>query len=362
MCRTQASLRIALFLGGFLAGCSSGSSSGPVEAARQAEPAPPPSPAQGESEESKKQEKDPTTELVIGVDAEAFQSQGMTIGQVEIIAKVDGLIAATETRLASNGPLFPHELRLNPPKDKPDAAVEIEVIARDRPDASLPPIVTRRATTRFVKGKTTLAYVFLEIRCNTFPLLGGGGPSGPTCAAPTTCVAGRCVPAELSPLTDYRADWAKNPPSACGTGAPEVTVGEGEGALTPLADGATVSLEQGPQCGHHLWLSLRMKNLAQSATTTTLAATQPGSGIAVPATAYAYAWGPSDGGACNLVGLRFQLDISGAKAADFTGKPLDLTVELKDKAGHTAKATRHLNIASEVKIIPGRGCGSGPSG
>ena len=92
--------------------------------------------------------------------------------------------------------------------------------------------------------------MFLEVRCNTFSLLGGGGPTGPTCAAPTTCIAGRCGPSELPPLTDYRADWAKSPPSACGTGAPELVIGQGESALAPLADGATVQLEEGPQCGH----------------------------------------------------------------------------------------------------------------
>jgi hypothetical protein len=365
MCRSLASSLLAATLAAALAaaaGCSTATTDPGADGAQKAVADPTPIAHEGESEESKKQEKDPTTELVVGIDAEVFQSQGYVIGQLDVVVKVDGLVAATEALDPAKGPLFPHELRLNPPKDKPEAAVEIEVIARDRPDPAVPPIVTRRATTHFVKGKTTLAYVFLEIRCNTFPLLGGGGPSGPTCAAPTTCVAGRCVPAELPPLTDYRADWAKNPPSACGTGAPELTVGQGEGTLDPLPEGATVSLEQGPQCGHHLWLSLRMKNIAQSGTITTLTATQPGSTVAVPATAFPYAWGPSQGGACDLVGLRFQLDSGGATAADFVGKPLDVTVHLKDKAGHTATATRHVNVAAEIKIIPGRNCGSGPSG
>lgn len=340
-----------------LAGCSSSSSDAPpADAAQQAAPAPAPV-HPGESEQSKAQEKDGATAIVVGVDAESFQSQGFSIGQVEIVAKVGGLVAASETLLASSGALFPHELKLNPPKDDPTALVEIEVTARDRADASTPPIVTRRATTHFVKGATKLAYVFLEVRCNTFPLLGGGGPSGPTCAAPTTCVAGKCVSPELPALTDYRADWPTNPPSACGTGAPELTVGQGESALAPLAEGETVTLEEGPQCGHHLWFSLRMKNLAQSGTITTLSATQPGSAIAVPATAYPYAWGPSEAGACDLVGVRFQVDASGAKASDFLGKPLDVKVELKDKAGHTATATRRVNIATEMKIIPGRNCG-----
>jgi hypothetical protein len=340
--------------------CSS--SSPPDEAPNDSKNAPGPSPAPvhpGESDESKKQPKDATTALVVGIDAESFQSQGMPINELDVVVKVDGLVAANETLSATSVALFPHEVKLNPPKDKPEALVEIEVIGRDRADTSVPPIVTRLATTHFVKGSTKLAYVFLEVRCNTFPLLGGGGPTGPTCTAPTTCIAGKCVSSELPPLIDYRADWAKNPPSACGTGTPELIVGQGETALASLADGATVQLEEGPQCGHHLWLALRMKNLAQSGTITTISATQPGSAIAVPATSFPYAWGPSEGGACDLVGLRFQVDNGGAKASDFLGKPLDVKVDLQDKAGHTATAIRHVNIASDMKVIPGRNCGMG---
>lgn len=367
MCRTQTrsrrrSLAAGLLAAGLLAACSSSSSSS--DAADDGTRGTDTTPAkEGESKESKEKEKDPATALVVGVDAEDFRSQGFTLGQLDVVVKVDGLVAANETVLAASGPLFPHELKVNAPKDRPEAAVEIEVVARDRPDATMPPIVSRLASTHFVKGTTKLAYVFLEVRCNTFPLLGGGGPSGPTCAAPTTCVAGRCVASELPALVDYRADWATSPPSACGTGTPEISaVAQGETAFDPLPDGATVTLEEGPQCGHHVWLGLRMKNLAQSGTVTTVSATQPGTGVAVPASAYPYAWGPSDGGACDLLGLRYQLDSNGTPAADFLGKPLDVKIELKDKAGHTATATRHVNVAPQMKVIPGRNCGAGPSG
>lgn len=353
------SLHVGLFLAGLTAGCSSSSSD---VSSSGSDGGPGPSPTNDGGPLPPVPERDTDTELVIAVDAEDFRSQGLQIGQLEIIAKVEGVEAAHETLLAASGPLFPHELRIHPPKDKPEAAVTIEVIARDRPDVTMPPIVTRLATTKFVSRRSKLAYVFLEIRCNTFPLLGGGGPSGPTCAAPTTCVSGRCVSAELPALTEYRADWANNPPSACGTGAPELTLGQGESTLAPLAENETITLEEGPQCGHHMWLSLRMKNLAQSGTITTFTATQPGTAVVVPATAFPYAWGPSEGGACDLVGLRFQLDASGTQASEFLGKPLDLKVEAKDKAGKTATTTRRVNIATEMKLIPGRNCGSGPSG
>jgi hypothetical protein len=341
------------------------SSSSPSSEGDTTGPGPDSSPAKqdGESEESKQQPKDPSTALVVGVDAEDFRAMGFNLGQVSITATVDGLVAAKETLLAADGPLFPHELKLSAPKNKPDAYVVIDVVARDRPDESLPPIVTRRASTRFVKGSTKLAYVFLEVRCNTFPLLGGGGPSGPTCTAPLTCVAGQCVHSDLPTLVDYHADWPTNPPSACGTGTPEISdVAQGETALEPLPDGAVVTLEEGPQCGHHVWLGLRMKNLAQSGTVTTISATQPGSAITVPASAYPYSWAPGAGGTCELPGLRYQLDTGGVKPADFLGKPLDVKFELKDKAGHTATATRRVNVAAEMKVIPGRNCSSGPSG
>lgn len=361
MCRTSAGLAL-LFFGLFVA-CSSSAGNDGVDPRR---------PAPGPIVDPKKDpavdpSKDPATQIVLGVDAEAFSSLGMNIGAVEIVTKIDG-VEAREIVDAAKGPLFPHELHLYAPRNKLDAVVEIEVLARESATSTNPPLVARQAKAQFVKGTTKLAYVLLEIRCNHAPLAGGSAPYGPTCEAPTTCIGGACVTSDLPPLSDYYAGWAKNPPSACGTGTPELTIGQGEKALQPLADGASVTLEEGPQCGHHMWLSLRMKNLAQSGTITTLSASQPGTGITAPATAYPYAWGASGSGACDLVGLRFQLDGAGAKPADFLGKPLDIKVEATDKAGRTVTSVRHVTIAPEMTVIPGRNCsggvgnGGGPGG
>lgn len=369
MCRSSLrlpSLRFVAALVGTLAAlpplaCSSSpSGSIPSGAAgdEAAKPSPSPAPTVNPGDQTK-DEKDPSTEIIVGIDAENFRSQGYLVDLLDVVAKVDGVVAAKETLEAEKVTLFPREVRLLAPKAKPDALVEIEVTARDKgslTSPSMPPIVSRRATARFVKGKSLLAYVFLEVRCNTFPMMGGGGPSGPTCAAPTTCIGGACRSAELGPLPDYRTDWAKNPPSACGTGTPEIEIAQGETKLEPLADGATIALERGPQCGHHLWLAVRMKNLAQSGTTTVLSATQPGGGVTVPATGFPYAYAGADGGACEIAGLRFQVDASGAQAAAFLGKPLDLTIEATDKAGRKATAVRHVVVANEVKITPGLPC------
>jgi hypothetical protein len=90
-----------------------------------------------------------------------------------------------------------------------------------------------------------------------------------------------------------------------------------------------------------------MKDLSQYGTITTIAGAQPGGGKSIPPTAYAYGWSPSSGGACELVGLRFQLDVGGNPIDDFLGKPLDLTVSAKDKAGHDASVIRHVQIAKD---------------
>lgn len=300
---------------------------------------------------------DPTTAMVIGIDGEAFSSQGFIIGKLEVTAKIDGVEKVRETYEKSATPFFPREIRIAPPASKPDAEVDIEVVARDSSTSpGMPPIVTRRAHARFVKGKTTLAYVFLEIRCNTLPLAGGGVPSGPTCAEPLTCIGGTCRSADLGDLPDYRADWPTNPPSACGNGTPEIDIAQGESNVDDLPSDTTLQLERGPQCGHHVWIAVRMKGLAQSGVTTTLSATQPGTSLSVPATAYPYAYASTAPGSCSIAGLRFQVDLSGAKASDFLGKPLDITVAAADKAGHEAKATKRVQIAPDIEITPGPMC------
>lgn len=331
-----------------VAACSSsGSDASPAGPAASPSDATP-----GESPESHDKPKDPSTKIVVGVDAEDFRSQGYLIGSVRITAKVAGLVAADET--VTTAPLFPHAMTLLAPKDAPDAPVEITVVAREggseSSDDGTPPVVTRTATTKFVKDKTKLAYVFLEVRCNTFPLGGGGVLSGPTCTnAGETCIGGKCRSDALGDLPDYATDWATNPPSLCGAGAtPTIELGKGETDFAPLAANETVTIQSGAQCGHHLWLGVRTTAIAQHGATTIVSATQPGSGVTVPPTAVPYAYAPASDGACELPGIRFQVDLGGAKVEDFLGKPLDVTVQAKDKAGHTATATKRVNVAPTV--------------
>jgi hypothetical protein len=123
-------------------------------------------------------------------------------------------------------------------------------------------------------------------------------------------------------------------------------LGQGySGSVTPLEDGDSVTLECGPQGGQHLTLALGMRDLDQWRTTTTFTATQPG-GVTIPPTAYRFAYAVTDGGACELVDLRFQVIAFGE--SPLLGKPLDLTVVARDASGLEATATRHVNVAPEA--------------
>jgi hypothetical protein len=299
----------------------------------------------GESPPSMEKPKDPATQIIVGVDAEDFAAAGYQLTHYEVLATIDGVVLAQKTFDTEAGPLFPHEVRLVAPKDKPGATVQITVTAHMN-DAI---VATRRTTTHFVAGATKLAYALLEVRCNTFAIGGGGTRPGPTCA-PTgeTCIAGKCRSDVVAELPDYAADWSANPPSACGTGIAEVVVGKGENDFAPIASGETLAVDCGPQGGNHVWMALRMKSLRQVGTVTTISAMQPASagGKSVTPTAFAASWGPADGGGCELDGLRFQLDVAGAAIQDFLGKPLDITVNTRDKAGHDITSVVHVQVAA----------------
>jgi len=337
-------LALGLGFGVSLGGCSTSSG--------DRAPAPAPAPAgiptnanPGESPASKEKPKDPSTQMALAIDAEDFSSAGYRLDAVFVTAKIDGVVAAEKTFDAEAGPLFPHEVHLVAPKDKPFAVVEVTVTASMNGQV----VVTRHATTQFVPGTNKLLYLLLEIRCNNFALLGGGNVFGPNCTTPgETCVGAVCRSDRVSDLTDYAADWATNPPSRCGGSAPlaSLEIGKGETAYASVVDGEMLTVECGPQGGHHIWLALRSAKLSQVRTITTISAVQPAPGVSAPATAFAYSWSPGPAGACELVGLRFQLDGGATMVTEFLGKPLDITVNAKDKSGHDITQVAHVNIAA----------------
>ena len=294
--------------------------------------------------------------LVVGIQSEDL---GPGVETLNIVARVDGAEVSKDS-LNLRGPgasVFPREVKLASAHGAGSAEIEITGVANGG-DV----LLSRLAKAPFVPGQSRLLRVRLESRC-VDPRLRAAGPL-PMCAAPQTCINGGCADSSVATgdLETYRADWAENPPDICkpaGAGAPQVVVGTGQTDYGTLKDNQTLQVELGPQGGHHVWIAARMKNLRQSGSTTTLSAVQPGTGLTVPPTAFVFTFDRDEGGYCKLYGLRFQLDSGAANLGEdykrFLGKPLDVTVEVKDASGLTAKGSVHIQIADTILCPSGVG-------
>ena len=293
-----------------------------------------------------------TGQLVIGVQSEDF---GGLVEWIHIVATVDGKVSSDQTVPAA---ALPKEIVLGGP---PGARAEIVVEATTNQPATKGTlssnVVTRRASTKLVPEGKKLLRMQLESRCMNFSAP-GGSPPAPTCAAPQTCSAGRCISDEVAfdQLEDYEPTWATSPPDSCRPakhGPPELFLGTGQTDFAPVADGQTLQLERGPQGGHHVWIATRMKNLRQSGSRTTINAklvddpTSP-----IPAAGYVFTYDRDEGNYCKLWGLRFQVDSGatdlGTTYKRFLGKKLEVTVEVIDSTNAKATSTRIIQIADKL--------------
>jgi hypothetical protein len=125
-------------------------------------------------------------------------------------------------------------------------------------------------------------------------------------------------------------------------------IGTGDAEFAPLRTGQTIYLVEGPQGGHHFFAAMQMRGLRRWGAVTTLRATQPESGVEVPAVTFASSYDRTSSGSCELAGLLYRLDTR-ADVAAFLGKPLDLVAEVVDGAGKSASAEVRIEIAATIK-------------
>ena len=234
------------------------------------------------------------------------------------------------------------------------ADIDVAVEALGAPLA--PPLLTRRASTRFVPGKTELLRLQLELPCVVYPPRPDGikmpGPlSGPTCVAPMTCIMGSCQSDVVRPdgLEPYAPDWPTNAPDRCkrrNAGPPALQIGTGQTSYLPLAPGQTLQAEAGPQGGHHIWIATRMKNLKQRLTTTRIEGVQPENARDHPPSTFVFTYAPDEGGLLQALRPALPARQPGNRLqAQFLGKALDVVVTLTDTSGSTAKATARIQVA-----------------
>lgn len=291
-------------------------------------------------------------ELVVGVQAEEL---GALAGEVRVVVNRDGVPVADEVVRPGAG--LPKEVVV---RGGERADVTVTARAPGAP-ADAAPLVARSAVARVPSRGKRLLRLQLQPACVNLPPTrdeDNAQRDAIACAAPLTCVSGRCVAPEVPDelLEPYATDWAKNPPDVCkpaGAGAPEVIVGTGMTDYGTLTEGQTVALERGPQGGHHVWVAVRMKNLRQSGSITTIRATVPDDpALKVPDAAYVFTFDKDEGSFCKLWGLRFQVDGGAADLRSaykpFLGKRLAITVEVADAAGTKASATKTIQIAPQL--------------
>ena len=173
------------------------------------------------------------------------------------------------------------------------------------------------------------------------------------CGTAQTCEFGRCVDPTLTAfdIPIYDPNWARTKPDPCRPlppGDPQVIVGTGPATFTSVADGDELAVEAGPQGGHHVWIAVRSKNLATSGTSVSLSGRDPSNGAETPPTSFVFSLDEEKDGFCRLTGLRYQLDNGTVDYREFLGKPFDITVEMRDRFGTSAKTTLHAKLARTI--------------
>jgi hypothetical protein len=291
------------------------------------------------------------TSVVVGV---TLQSASY-VDHVRVTTQIAGGASTDETVAVDPTMPFAHEVNVPYVQGgDPNAAITVHAEGL----AGTAPAIVRDAVTGFVLHEKRLLRLTLDSRC-TQP---GTTPMPVMCPPSSTCLAGGCVDEAVTAqsLEPYAADWATDPPDVCkpaGHGDPVVMIGSGQTDYLPITDGQMISMERGPQGGHHIWIATRMKNLRQSKSTTKLTAVRPDDpSVMIPPASFVFTFDPDEGGFCKLVGLRFQLDAGAADLANdykqYLGKPLDVTVEITDTTGAHGSATAHIVIAPTL-ICPG---------
>ena len=179
-----------------------------------------------------------------------------------------------------------------------------------------------------------------------------GASGAPECdEVSTTCIAGTCqrafVPAEAQ--RPYTPDWMKDGSDGCKPGGPpELIVGKGQSDFFPAADYEVAQIEAGPQGGHHIWISARVKNLGRSGSITEGGGEIPALGLSITPLKVVFTLDTDEGGWCKIFGLRFQLDVGGDDIQTMLGQPIEVYVTIVDSDGDQASDTRWFTLSSDI--------------
>lgn len=271
--------------------------------------------------------------VIVGVTTD--MNAGAEFDELAYELVVDGVTADKKT-LQALPSTFPLELPLRDLSDKDEVSVTLRAISLGAE------AVVRSASTRAVGGRDVLLRVPLDGACRA--------PFAPTCDAPQTCIDGACGESFVDPdrLADYAPGWATGGADACKAAgaAPEVTVGAGQADYLPTKDGDVAQVEAGPQGGYHVWVAIRVRGLRQSSSVTTVTGTIADYELAPFAVVFTFE--PSEGGACELYGLRFRIDDDTHEVETLLGQELHLQVQVKDTDGTVGSGSRIVRLSDDI--------------
>jgi hypothetical protein len=100
-----------------------------------------------------------------------------------------------------------------------------------------------------------------------------------------------------------------------------------------MEDLEVAQVEAGPQGGHHIWVAVRMKNLRQSGSITSVSGFVPDLNLELSPFNVIFTFDPDEGGYCKLYGLRYQLDANGTDVETVLGHQLKVTVRVTESMG-----------------------------
>lgn len=278
--------------------------------------------------------------VVLGIKSKL--TPGIGLDSMHVVIKTGDVVAVDETYASSTKDLkFPTEFRLDGLEDGETVEATIDATAGGAP------ALTRLAATEAVGGKEVLLAVELQAAC--LQLDGGGAQA---CEAPQTCINGVCKSSHVAgeTLPVYEADWATQTTDICkpkDAGDPLVTVGEGQADYLPMEEGALAQVEAGPQGGHHVWVAVRLKNLTQSGSITSLTGKFADLPYEVGPFKVIFTFDPDEGGYCKIYGLRFQLD-GEHDIQEMLGKTLEITATVTDKDGDVGVGKKTVKLSADI--------------
>jgi hypothetical protein len=287
-----------------------------------------------------------TGSLVVGV-----TSDYTDLAELEVTTTVDGEVLTDErTPIGGGGTTFPAEFAFEDVTEGQALAITLRGY-----DSTGFMRVVRHMETTAVAGSRNLVRVNLDAGCRLEPV-GGNAPSGaPECNETSqTCIGGACQSANVSAGEQqaYESGWAgggnDDVCKPANAGPPELEVGSGQSDFFSIPDYEVVQVEAGPQGGHHVWVSARLRNLHQSGSIIETGAEIPALGLTITPLKVIFTFDQDEGGYCKIFGLRLQLDIDGDAVEPMLGQEVKVIMTITDSDDDVGVGEKWVTLSSDI--------------